>query len=98
MRRMELGGSGRGTCEEPEVSEEAHCELIEMFLPELHQAWWAEALAQLRNKKHQALDPGQAVAVGELIREHYKLRHETDLTRGRLRSQSHSRNPLNAPD
>lgn len=79
------------------MSDEARRELLEMFLPELHQAWWAEALGKLRDKKHQTLDPEEKLAIDERIREHYKHRHETDSTRSRLSSKMYLRNRPNSP-
>ncbi|HEV2539835.1 MAG TPA: hypothetical protein VGU03_09025 [Frateuria sp.] len=73
------------------MSEEVQRKLIEMFLAELRQVWWVEALAKLRDEKRKVLDPELALGVGERIREHYKLRHETDLTRNRLSSKRYLR-------
>jgi hypothetical protein len=50
----------------------------------LHQAWWSERLAQLRGEQDAATDLSQAQAMEQEIREHYKLRHDLELTRNRL--------------
>ena len=63
-------------------------ELVDMFLPELHQTWWAEALAQLRDQRRSLNDPEAVRAIEARVREHYKLRHDVELTRERLRTGS----------
>lgn len=66
------------------VSDQTRRQLAEMFLPELHQAWWAERLAQLQVEQDAATDPGEVRAIEERIREHYEIRHDVELTRRRL--------------
>ena len=55
------------------VTEETRRELCQMFLPELHQAWWAEQLAQLRDQQHFAADPAEVESLEARIREHNTL-------------------------
>lgn len=59
-------------------------ELTEMFLPELHQAWWAETLAQLGDAARLATDAKSLEAIDARIRDHYKRRDDIELTRIRL--------------
>lgn len=66
------------------VTDETRRQLTEMFLPELHQAWWAERLAQLQDEQNAATDPAQVQAIEDRILEHYKARYDTDQTRERL--------------
>jgi hypothetical protein len=74
----------RGYVSNSKVSEQTRLQLAAMFLPELHQSWWAERLAQLRDEKDATTDPAQVGAIEDRIREHYKLRHDVDLTRKRV--------------
>lgn len=55
-----------------------------MFLPELHQAWWAERLAQLQDEQDAATDPAQVQAIEDRILEHYKAQYDIDQTRERM--------------
>lgn len=68
----------------PKVTDETRRQLSEMFLPELHQAWWAERLAQLIDEQQVATDPVQVKAIEDQIREHYKSEYDVELTRRRL--------------
>ena len=63
------------------VSEETRRTLTKMFLPELHQARWAERLAQLREQQDAATEPAEVQAIEERIIEHYKHRHDVEQTR-----------------
>lgn len=66
------------------VSEETKRKLSEMFLAELHQAWWAERLAQLRCERNEASDPNEVRMLDARIQEHYKFRHNFGSSRKRL--------------
>lgn len=66
------------------VSDETRRQLAGMFLPELHQAWWAERLAELQDEQDAATDPTQVQAVERRILDHYKIEHDVELTRTRL--------------
>lgn len=63
------------------VHEETRTALAQMFLPELHQARWAERLAQLCDDQDKAIDPAEVQAIEELIREHYAHEHDIEQTR-----------------
>lgn len=68
----------------PTVTEETKRQLDEMFLPELHQTWWAEQLAQLQDQQDVCTDPSKVRALESRIREHYETQHDIELTRTRL--------------
>ena len=63
------------------VSEETRRELAKMFLPELHQARWAERLAQLQEQQDAATDPAAVQVIEEQIIEHYTHQHDIEQTR-----------------
>lgn len=66
------------------VSDETKHQLDGMFLPELHQAWWAERLAELQDEQNAATDPAHVQAVERRILDHYKNEHDIEQTRARL--------------
>ena len=66
------------------ISDETKSKLDEMFLPELHQAWWAEELARLNDMESAAKDPKELQAIESRIREHYRLEHDVEITSKRL--------------
>lgn len=59
----------------PNRLSKTHRQLLTMFATELQQAWWAEALAKLRDEKRAAASPKELQAIEDRIREHYQLRH-----------------------
>jgi hypothetical protein len=76
--REALAQIGRGT-----GAIESKLKLDAIFLADLHQARWAERLAQLRDQKHLAAPEEQEV-IEARIREHYTRRHDLDQTRREL--------------
>lgn len=66
------------------VSDATRRQLDEMFLQELHQAWWAERLAQLQDEQNATTDPAHVQAVERRILDHYKSEHDIEQTRARL--------------
>lgn len=57
------------------------------LLPELHQAWWAQQLAQLMEDERRAEASGdsrQITQADEALRHHYALRHITNITAEKL--------------
>jgi DNA-damage-inducible protein J len=57
------------------------------MLPELHQSWWSQQLGQLMSderKAEAAGDAKQLASVDKALRAHYKLRHDTAVTKARL--------------
>ena len=75
------------------ISPEAKRKLEEMFLPELHQARWAERLAQLRDEKRRARTEAERDAIQTQIMEHYDHRHDTDMTRRELQESEQRPSP-----
>lgn len=59
----------------------------ETFLPEIHQARWAERLAQLHAAKNHAHTPAERATVERAIREHYEHKNDLDLTRLELEAR-----------
>ena len=55
-----------------------------MFLPELHQARWAERLAQLHEEQCKATTGAEREAIEAQISEHYKQRHNIEQTRSHI--------------
>lgn len=66
------------------VSEETRRALTKMFLPELHQARWAERLAQLQEQQDATTDPAKVQAIEEQIIEHYTHQYDVEQTRGEV--------------
>ena len=58
-----------------------------MFLPELHQARWAQQMGELRDVQRQATTPEAQAAAHAAIMAHYKSRHDLDATRRRLKAE-----------
>lgn len=55
-----------------------------MFLPELHQARWAESLAQLHEEQCEAATDAEREAIDAQITQHYKHHHNIEQTRKEL--------------
>lgn len=66
-------------------------ELDAMFLPELHQARWAQQMGKLRDVKRHATTPEAQAEAQAAIMDHYKSRHDLDATRQRLEAEYKAR-------
>ena len=55
-----------------------------MFLPELHQARWAQRMGELHDAKRHATTSEAQEEAQAAIMVHYKSRHDLDATRKRL--------------
>lgn len=58
-----------------------------MFLPELHQARWAQRMGELHDaQRHATTAAAEAAATAEIMA-HYKTRHDIEATRQRLEEE-----------
>ena len=86
-----LSGGDREPASRDRMNLATKKKLDAMFLPELHQARWAQQMGELRDVQRHATTPETQAAAQAAIMNHYNSRHDLDATRRRLKAEYKAR-------
>lgn len=84
-------GDDRGPSNRGQLNLTTKKELDAMFLPELHQARWAQRMGELRDVQRNAATPEAEAVASAAIMTHYESRHDVDTTRRALEADYKAR-------